>query len=103
MSFVTVGGHGGAMVLVWVIFICFGGYGWVNMTWHVEGAHWVLTWGVSLFWVLPASLSTLLAHIDTLTSHLDGEEGVGWPSWGGMHYVSTITITVIRCSVVPKN
>jgi hypothetical protein len=36
------------------------------------------------------------------TSHLDGEEGVGWPSWGGMCFTSTLIITVVRCSIVPK-
>jgi hypothetical protein len=46
--------------------------------------------------------SVLLAHIDTLTSHLDGEEGVGWPSQGGMHFASTLIITVVRCSIVSK-
>ena len=72
------------------------------MTWRIDGACWVLTWGVSPFWGLLSSLSVLLAHINTLTSHLDGEEGVGWLSRGSMRFASTLVGTVIRCSIAPK-
>jgi hypothetical protein len=79
-----------------------GGCGGVNVMWHIDVARWVLTWGASQVWGLPVSLCMLLARIDTLTSHLDGEEGMQWPSWGGMCFASTLVITIVRCSIVPK-
>ena len=53
-----------------------------SLTWHAYGVHWVLTKWVSPSWGLPASLCALLACVDSLTSHLNGEGG-----WGvvGMH------------------
>ncbi|KAF8226826.1 hypothetical protein L208DRAFT_1406406 [Tricholoma matsutake] len=41
---------------------------------HLQQWEWV----VSPFWGLLASLCTHLAHVDSLTSHLKGEEGIGW-------------------------
>jgi hypothetical protein len=40
------------------------------------GVHRVRTSWVSPSRGLPASLYTLLAHVDSLSSHLNGEEGV---------------------------
>jgi hypothetical protein len=68
---------------------CSGGNGWwvgtvtlgggvehVSVTWHAYGGCWVLTRWVSPFWGLSVSLCALLAHVDSLTSHLNGEEEV---------------------------
>jgi hypothetical protein len=68
---------------------CSGGNGWwvsivtlgggierVSVTWRAYGGCWVLTGQVSPFWGLSVSLCTLLAHVDSLTSCLNGEEGV---------------------------
>ena len=52
------------------------------MTWRVDRARWVLTWGVSPFWGLPASLSVLLARIDTPHIPL-GWGGGGWVAIAG--------------------
>ncbi|KAF8239493.1 hypothetical protein L208DRAFT_1385943, partial [Tricholoma matsutake] len=46
--------------------------------WPEYRGWWVLTRQVSPFWGLLASLCTLLACVNSLTSHLNGEEGIGW-------------------------
>jgi hypothetical protein len=61
-------GMGGGLALS-----CWGG---VSVTWHAYGGCWMLTWWVSPFWGLSVSLCALLAHVDSLTSRLNGEEGV---------------------------
>jgi hypothetical protein len=48
-----------------------------SVTWHARGVRWVLTRWVSCRAGLPVPPSRLLSLIDTLTSCLDGEEGVG--------------------------
>jgi hypothetical protein len=57
-----------------------------SVTWRTYGVCWVLTERVSPSWGLPGSLCALLACVDSLTSHLNGE-GIGWlcvccESWG---------------------
>jgi hypothetical protein len=54
------------------------GFERISVTWRAYGGCWVLTWQVSPFWGLPVSPCTLLASVDSLTSRLNGEEGVGW-------------------------
>lgn len=96
VSFVAVGGCGGALVLVSIVVTCFGGFGRVSMTQCVYGARWGLTWWVSPSWGLPASFSGLLTLNDTLTSRLDGEEAIRRPwAWvGGVLSVSFVTTTM---------
>jgi hypothetical protein len=53
-----------------------GGVERISVTWRAYGGCWVLTGWVSPFWGLSASLCALLAHVDSLTSYLNGEEGV---------------------------
>jgi hypothetical protein len=48
----------------------------VSVTWRTHRGCWVLTGRVSPFWGLSASLSALLARVDSLTSRLNREEGV---------------------------
>jgi hypothetical protein len=55
---------------------CWGGVECVSVTWHAYRGCWVLTGRVSPFWGLSASLCTLLAHVNSLTSCLNREEGV---------------------------
>jgi hypothetical protein len=43
----------------------------ISVTWRTHGGYWVLTGQVSPFWGLLASLGTLLAHVDSLTSTVD--------------------------------
>ena len=64
------GGHGW-----WSAFSVRGGFVRVSVTWRAYGGCWVLTGRVSPFWGLPASLCAFLARVDSLTSHLNGEEG----------------------------
>ena len=53
-------------------FLFWGGLSALVM-WHTYGVCWVLTKWVSPSWGLPASLHTLLACVNSLTSHLNGE------------------------------
>jgi hypothetical protein len=96
VSFVTMGGCGGALVLVSVVVTCFGGFGQVSMTQCIHGARWGLTLWVSPSWGLPALFSGLLTLNDILTSHLDGEEAIRRPwAWvGGVLSVSFVTTTM---------
>ena len=96
VSFIAVGGCGGALVLVSIVVTCFGGVGQVSMMQCIYRAHWVLTWWVSPSWGLLASFSGLLTLNDTLTSHLDGEEAIQWLwAWvGGVLSVSFVTTTM---------
>jgi hypothetical protein len=73
-----------------------GRFGQVSMTQHVYGARWGLIWWVSPSWGLLGLLSTCLTLNDTLTSCLDGEEGIGQPwAWvGGVALVSFVTTTM---------
>jgi hypothetical protein len=59
----------------WSAFSVHGGFVRISVTWRVYGGCWVLTGQVSPFWGLPASLCVVLACVDSLTSHLNGEEG----------------------------
>jgi hypothetical protein len=60
----------------WVGVVTLGGVERVSVTWRAYGGCWVLTGQEFPFWGLSASLCALLAHVDSLTSRLNGEEGV---------------------------
>ena len=88
------GCHGGALVLIPPCCgILFGGVERVSVMWHAYEDCCVLTGWVSPFWGLLASLCAFLARLDSLTSRVNGEEGV-WVSVGvrcmffvaGSHY-----------------
>ena len=70
-------GHGGTWLCQWVLLQ------WPYAVLLMSAVMWQATgvWGVCTWWIspsrgLPASLCILLAHVNGLTSHLNGEEGV---------------------------
>jgi hypothetical protein len=87
------GGHGW-----WSAFSIHGGFVCVSVTWHAYGGCWVLTGQVSPFWGLLASLCAVLACVDSLTSHLNGEEG----DWVAVH-VRFSWLPIVTSKELPKN
>ena len=71
--------------------ILFGGVEHVSVMWRAYEDCCVLTGRVSPFCGLPASLCVFLACLDSLTSHVNGEEGV-WVSMG-VHCVFFVAST----------
>jgi hypothetical protein len=69
------------------------------VTWRVYGCVWVLTWQVPCFTGLPAPLCNLLAHLESLTSRLNGDEGVS-AAWVAV--VRLASASVVTSSLKPK-
>jgi len=80
--------------------ILFGGVEHISVMWRMYEDCCVLTGRVSPFWGLPASLCAFLAHLDSLTSCLNREEGV-WVSVGCV--ACFLWPAVVTISVQSKN